>query len=95
MMLKPFLPQLQTTFIKAINDPNRTVRLRAAAALGKLILIHTRVDPLFNELISGFKNAEDTSVKWVLAPYSCIFFLSNLNLPEKYRDYEGVLTKLS
>ncbi|XP_005111057.1 eIF-2-alpha kinase activator GCN1 [Aplysia californica] len=74
VMLKPFLPQLQTTFIKAINDPNRTVRLRAAAALGKLILIHTRVDPLFNELINGFKSSEDTSVKdtFVQATRACL-----------------------
>ncbi|XP_050410272.2 eIF-2-alpha kinase activator GCN1 [Patella vulgata] len=63
MMLKPFLPQLQTTFAKALNDPNRIVRLRAAAALGNLIVIHTRVDPLFTELHTGLKAADDTSIK--------------------------------
>lgn len=62
-MLKPFLPQLQTTFVKALSDPNRSVRLKAAAALGKLIVIHTRVDPLFTELQTGFKGCDDTSVK--------------------------------
>eukprot|EP00058_Branchiostoma_floridae_P014051 XP_002599539.1 hypothetical protein BRAFLDRAFT_121765 [Branchiostoma floridae] len=50
MMLKPFLPQLQTTFLKALNDNNRAVRLKAAHALEKLVVIHTRVDPLFTEL---------------------------------------------
>ena len=64
-MLKPFLPQLQTTFVKALNDPNRSVRLKAAAALGKLIVIHTRVDPLFTELHTGIKNADEASVKYV------------------------------
>jgi len=62
-MLKPFLPQLQTTFLKALNDPSRGVRLKAAAALGKLIVIHTRVDPLFTELHTGIKNADETSVR--------------------------------
>ncbi|KAK7475223.1 hypothetical protein BaRGS_00033527, partial [Batillaria attramentaria] len=61
-MLKPFLPQLQTTFVKALNDPNRSVRLKAAAALGKLIGIHVRVEPLFTELYTGVKAADDTSV---------------------------------
>lgn len=63
MMLKPFLPQLQTTFVKALNDPNRSVRLMAAAALGKLIVIHVRVDPLFTELYTGVKAADDASIK--------------------------------
>lgn len=63
VMLKPFLPQLQTTFVKALNDPNRTVRLKAAAALGKLSVIHTRVDPLFIELHTGVKNADETSIR--------------------------------
>ncbi|XP_074643687.1 stalled ribosome sensor GCN1-like [Tubulanus polymorphus] len=63
VMLKPFLPQLQTTFIKALNDPNRSVRLKAASALGQLISIHTRVDPLFTELHTGIKNADDASIR--------------------------------
>ena len=64
-MLKPFLPQLQTTFIKALNDPHRTVRLKAALALSRLAIIHTRVDPLFTELHSGVKNTEDQAVRCV------------------------------
>ncbi|KAG8223949.1 hypothetical protein J437_LFUL003757 [Ladona fulva] len=52
VMLKQFLPQLQTTFLKALNDSNRQVRLRAATALSHLIVIHTRADPLFTELHS-------------------------------------------
>ncbi len=65
-MLKPFLPQLQTTFVKALNDPTRTVRLKAADSLGKLIVIHTRVDPLFTELHTGIKNADDAAIRSVI-----------------------------
>ena len=63
-MLKPFLPQLQMTFTKALNDTSRAVRLRAADALGQLVTIHTRVDPLFTELIKAAKDADDTSVRY-------------------------------
>ncbi|CAH1977085.1 unnamed protein product [Acanthoscelides obtectus] len=63
IMLKQFLPQLQTTFVKALNDSNRTVRLKSAAALSHLIVIHQRADPLFTELHNTIKNTEDISIK--------------------------------
>jgi HEAT repeat protein len=56
--LKPFLPQLQTTFIKCLQDNTRAVRSRAAWALGKLTGLSTRVDPLVGDLISGLQVAE-------------------------------------
>nr|XP_033809981.1 eIF-2-alpha kinase activator GCN1 isoform X2 [Geotrypetes seraphini] len=61
--LKPFLPQLQTTFTKALQDSNRSVRLKAADALGKLITIHTKVDPLFTELLNGIRSSEDSGIR--------------------------------
>ncbi|XP_054628453.1 eIF-2-alpha kinase activator GCN1 isoform X1 [Dunckerocampus dactyliophorus] len=61
--LKPFLPQLQTTFLKALQDSSRGVRLRAAEALGQLVSIHTKVDPLFTEQLSAIRNAEDSGVR--------------------------------
>lgn len=63
VMLKPFLPQLQTTFVKAVHDPHRGVRLRAGAALAHLITIHTKPDPLFTELHNAVKVADDTSIR--------------------------------
>lgn len=56
-MLKPFLPQLQTTFVKALSDTTFEVRDQAAVALGKLMAMHTRVDPLVTELLSGINEA--------------------------------------
>uniref|UniRef100_A0A670KGB9 GCN1 activator of EIF2AK4 n=1 Tax=Podarcis muralis TaxID=64176 RepID=A0A670KGB9_PODMU len=61
--LKPFLPQLQTTFTKALQDPNRIVRLKAADALGKLIAMHAKVDPLFTELLNGIRTSEDSGIR--------------------------------
>ncbi|KAF5292015.1 hypothetical protein FQA39_LY14132 [Lamprigera yunnana] len=63
VMLKQFLPQLQTTFIKALNDSNRIVRLKSATALSYLILIHQRADPLFTELHNTIKNTDDPSIR--------------------------------
>ncbi|KAH0563456.1 hypothetical protein GP486_001974 [Trichoglossum hirsutum] len=45
--LKPFLPQLQRTFAKSLADTSsETLRTRAAKALGTLITLTPRIDPL-------------------------------------------------
>lgn len=56
--LKPFLPQLQTTFIKCLRDNTRTVRSSAALALGKLSALSARVDPLVGDLLSSLQASE-------------------------------------
>ncbi|CAM8897213.1 unnamed protein product [Rhodiola kirilowii] len=56
--LKPFLPQLQTTFIKCLQDNTRTVRSTAALALGKLSSLSTRVDPLVGDLVTTLQASE-------------------------------------
>ncbi|KAF2012274.1 ARM repeat-containing protein [Aaosphaeria arxii CBS 175.79] len=61
--LKPFLPQLQRTFAKSLADTSSDVlRARAAKALGTLILMTPRVDPLISELVAGAKTS-DQAVK--------------------------------
>jgi HEAT repeat protein len=49
--LKAFVPQFQTTFVKALSDQSRQVRLEAIKALGLLMPLSTRVDPLIKELV--------------------------------------------
>ncbi|KAI9818321.1 MAG: translational activator of GCN4 [Thelocarpon impressellum] len=61
--LKPFLPQLQRTFAKSLADTSSDVlRTRAAKALGTLITLTPRIDPLVAELVSGSKT-QDAGVR--------------------------------
>ena len=63
IMLKQFLPQLQTTFLKTLADPNRTVRMKAGVAVAELIKIHPRPEPLIVEMQNVIKNSEDSNEK--------------------------------
>ncbi|EJT96915.1 ARM repeat-containing protein [Dacryopinax primogenitus] len=57
--VKPFFPQLQRTFIKSASDPaSLSVRNRAAVALGVLMALQTRVDPVVTELMTGARSGE-------------------------------------
>ncbi|KAI1455584.1 translational activator GCN1 [Annulohypoxylon moriforme] len=57
--LKPFLPQLQRTFARALADTTSDLlRSRAAKALGTLIKFTPRVDPLISELVTGSKTSD-------------------------------------
>lgn len=46
------MPQFQTTFVKALSDPSRQVRIEAIKALALLMPLSTRVDPLIKELFT-------------------------------------------
>ncbi|AGO13312.1 AaceriAFR169Wp [[Ashbya] aceris (nom. inval.)] len=62
--LRPFIPQLQRTFVKSLSDStNETLRLRAAKALGTLIQYQPRVDPLVVELVTGAQQASESGVR--------------------------------
>ncbi|KAM6596352.1 hypothetical protein CsatA_006876 [Cannabis sativa] len=58
MALKPFLPQLQTTFVKCLQDSTRTVRSSAALALGKLSALSSRIDPLVGDLLTSLQTSD-------------------------------------
>ncbi|XP_078427732.1 putative protein kinase regulator ILITHYIA [Wolffia australiana] len=62
ILLKPFLPQLQTTFIKCLQDSARSVRSSSAVALSKLSALSTRIDPLVTDLLSALQ-ASDVGVQ--------------------------------
>lgn len=57
--LKPFLPQLQRTFAKSLADTSsELLRTRAAKALGTLITLTPRIDPLISELVTGARTSD-------------------------------------
>ncbi len=59
VFLKPFLPQLQRTFAKSLADTSSEIlRTRAAKALGTLISLTPRIDPLIAELVTGSKTQD-------------------------------------
>ncbi|KAI8816085.1 armadillo-type protein [Fimicolochytrium jonesii] len=62
-MLKPFLPQLQRTFVKCLSESSGMVRDRAARCLSSLIPLQTRLDPLVVELSQGLRGADDMGVR--------------------------------
>uniref|UniRef100_A0A7S4K262 TOG domain-containing protein n=2 Tax=Odontella aurita TaxID=265563 RepID=A0A7S4K262_9STRA len=51
--LRAFVPQFQTTFVKALSDPSRQVRIEAIKALALLMPLSTRLDPLIKELVAS------------------------------------------
>ena len=61
--LKAFAPQLQTTFVKSLSDPMREVRNRGGQALGKLMQISLRVDPLLTELTTLSMQADSNAIR--------------------------------
>ena len=59
LFVKPFLPQLQRTFAKCLADPGSDLlRARAAKALGTLLNLKPRIDPLIAELVTGTKTPD-------------------------------------
>ena len=64
--LKPFLPQLQPTFLKNLNDINRTIRLKSGFALAKLLFMNPKMDTIINELLNYIKSNEDILIKETL-----------------------------
>jgi HEAT repeat protein len=52
-LLKALTPQFQTVFTRALQDTDQGVRDEAAKALGRLMGLNPRVDPLVNELCTS------------------------------------------
>jgi len=64
--LRPFVPQLQPTFVKALNDPNRIVRLKSGYALARLLPLNPKLDQVIVEIHNTVKGCEDVQIKETL-----------------------------
>lgn len=96
-MLRPFLPQLQSTFVKALQEPSsRHVRLSAARALSRLLRIHPKPEPLVVELLKFLANSQDealfetTLIATRALVSGCAAKLSPATIEEAYRICEHV-----
>lgn len=65
-MLRPFLPQLQRTFVKSLSDASPLIRSTSASCLTSLIPLQPRLDPLVSELLQAFTGTEDHGVRVAL-----------------------------
>lgn len=84
--LKPFLPQLQRTFAKSLADPSSEVlRSRAAKALGTLITLTPRIDPLITELVTGSKTSDTGVQKAMLKALYEVISKAGVNMSEASR----------
>lgn len=55
-LVRPFYPQLQRSFQKAVTEPSSAnVRTRAGIALGHLMALQLRVEPVVLELVAGIE----------------------------------------
>jgi len=65
--LKPFLPQLQTAYVKCLADSTEAVRQKAAESLGILVRLSARTEPLLNELAGNVSTHADPAVRHSMA----------------------------
>eukprot|EP01023_Acetabularia_acetabulum_P040262 TRINITY_DN3900_c2_g1_i2.p1 TRINITY_DN3900_c2_g1~~TRINITY_DN3900_c2_g1_i2.p1 ORF type:complete len:384 (-),score=75.33 TRINITY_DN3900_c2_g1_i2:315-1466(-) len=75
---KPFVPQLQTMFIKCLIDPAEEVRERAANNLGELgsMILKTRVDGIGKDLVTNATNSKDPQIQVAYLRALAAFILS-------------------
>ncbi|KAI9506956.1 armadillo-type protein [Coemansia spiralis] len=73
-LMRPFLPQLQRTFVRGLSEQDDIVRQRAATALAALIPLQARLDPLVSELTTGVKQADNLGMRLAMMKAVCAVF---------------------
>lgn len=63
-LLRPFQPQLGSTFTRALQEPaSRPVRIAAAAALAALVVVHMKGDSIVMETAKIAASHEDAGIR--------------------------------
>jgi len=91
--LKPFVPQLQTSFLKCLNDPDRTVRDVAATNLGDMSPMSVRLDQLASDLASTAASHDPATCEGFLRALRGVVVQSGEKLKEE--TFQGVCSTLS
>eukprot|EP01117_Protostelium_nocturnum_P009440 TRINITY_DN3367_c0_g3_i1.p1 TRINITY_DN3367_c0_g3~~TRINITY_DN3367_c0_g3_i1.p1 ORF type:complete len:2582 (-),score=1035.41 TRINITY_DN3367_c0_g3_i1:96-7841(-) len=87
--LKPFLPQLQTTFLKSLQDPTKAVRIQAAEALGELVPLGTKLDPLITELLNNISSSEGSIQETLLTALQKVLLKAGSNISSEVMSKVG------
>ncbi|UMM21336.1 hypothetical protein L5515_003059 [Caenorhabditis briggsae] len=99
-MLRPFLPQLQSTFLKALQDQSsRPVRLAAGGALARLMKLHPKPETTMVELLKLLATSTDqqliesslATARALIA--SCPDKMSQSTVDEIYRVSEMIFSQ--
>lgn len=87
--LRPFLPQLQTTFLRALKDSNKGVRVEGGQALVHVVKLSARIDNLLNDLADNAVSQTDEVRESILTA------LQGVLLQVGDRMQESTCTKLT
>lgn len=95
--LKPLAPQLQTTFLKCLQDPTPNVREQAANNLGKFARLSPRVDQLAADLCNSATKGEPSFQSSYLAALTGMFTTSGDRIKPEVLSKAGleIVGKLS
>lgn len=58
--LTPFLPQLQTVFLKSMFDPIKAVRRLTVTLIGKLVMYSAKIDQIVKEIVAAIASSTDS-----------------------------------
>ena len=89
--LKPFAPQLQRTFSKALEDNNDRVRRASIEAIKMLIPLLPRLDPLITELLNQTKTEDREKIMTYKEAISAVLEVGRDRIGEQLADKAQVV----